>query len=176
LAASASDGRYAVGPLRRDHRDPVRALLEATGAFRAGEIDVALELFDDGVGREATDYRHLGVFDDAGTLAGYACYGPTPGTDGTFDLYWIAVHPAHHGRGAGSRLLDAVERRLRDARARLLVIETSSRDDYASTRRFYERRGYVEAARIVDFYAPGDDRLTCCKRITTSHAERPGDE
>jgi ribosomal protein S18 acetylase RimI-like enzyme len=65
-------------------------------------------------------------------------------------------------------LLDEVERRLRQREARLLVVETSSRDDYSSTRRFYETRGMNEAARLADFYAPGDARVVYVKRLTHS--------
>jgi ribosomal protein S18 acetylase RimI-like enzyme len=94
------------------------------------------------------------------------CYGATPGTDRTYDLYWIAVHPAYQGSGGGTLLLEEVERRLRHREARLLAVETSSREDYSSTRRFYQARGYSEAARIADFYAPGDDRVIYTKRFT----------
>ena len=38
--------------------------------------------------------------------------------------------------------------------ARMLVVETSSRPDYEDHAAFYARRGYAEAARIRDFYAP----------------------
>jgi ribosomal protein S18 acetylase RimI-like enzyme len=65
-------------------------------------------------------------------------------------------------------LLDEVERRLRQREARLLVVETSSRDDYNSTRRFYEGHGMTEAARLADFYAPGDARVVYVKRLTHS--------
>ena len=115
-----------------------------------------------------------------GDLIGYACYGATPGTTGTYDLYWIAVHPEHQGEGGGSRLLDEVERRLRDREARLLVVETSSRTDYESTRRFYERREYREFARLSDFYAFDDDRVLGYQRQLAPHFElhleqrRPG--
>jgi ribosomal protein S18 acetylase RimI-like enzyme len=98
-------------------------------------------------------------------LVGYACYGPTPGTDRTFDLYWIAVDPASQRAGIGTILLDEVERRLQGQHARLLVIETSSRSDYALTRAFYGRRGYADAARVREFYAPGDDRIILTKRF-----------
>ena len=37
-------------------------------------------------------------------VLGYYCIGPTPATEGTFDLYWIAVEPSLHGRGVGSAL------------------------------------------------------------------------
>ena len=146
--------------LDRGHRAQILEILEATGSFNDDEIAVALELLDD-----PASYEFIGAFSGDGALIGYACFGATPGTEGTYDLYWIAVHPEAQGAGGGSRLLDEVERRLRDRSARMLVIETSSRNDYGTTRRFYERRGYQEHARLADFYAFGDDRLIYAKRL-----------
>jgi ribosomal protein S18 acetylase RimI-like enzyme len=111
------------------------------------------------------DYVFVGAFMEEHTLVGYACYGPTPATDRTYDLYWIAVDPAAQGAGAGTLLLGAIERRLAEARARLLVVETSSRVEYDATRAFYAARGYREAARVGHFYAPGDDRVIYTKRL-----------
>jgi len=76
------------------------------------------------------------------------------------------VHPNAQRTGAGAALMAEVERQLEHRRARLVVVETSSRDDYAPTRRFYSKRGYQEAARVRDFYAPGDDRVVLTRRLT----------
>ena len=167
--------RVRLGALHRGHRSRILEILEATAAFRDDEIAVALELFDEvfatqtrapfDAGAGVASYEFIGGFSQDGALIAYACYGSTPGTLGTYDLYWIAVHPEHQGEGGGSRLLDEVERRLNEREARLLVVETSSRTDYESTRRFYERRGYGEYARISDFYAFGDDRVILAKRL-----------
>ncbi len=107
-------------------------------------------------------------------LVGFAIYGPTMGTDRTYDLYWIAVDRAAQGTGCGSVLLAEVERRLEALHARMLVIETSSRSDYTATRSFYLRRGYVEAARVREFYAPKDDRIILTKRLAGSPREGLG--
>ena len=163
------------------YRTRVRDILTATRVFRDEEIDVALELFDSVFTRDSgtiaannsftvntpanSDNFFLGAFTPEEELAGFACYGPTPNTDRTFDLYWIAVHPAAQGTGSGTILLNEVERRLKGLNARLVVVETSSRSDYQNTRGFYFRRGYVEAARARDFYAPADDRITYTKRL-----------
>lgn len=164
-----------LGGLHRGHRSRIAEILAATNSFRDEEIEVALELFDESLahqvrvpfdpGAGVASYEFIGAFSRDGELIGYACYGATPGTLGTYDLYWIAIHPEHQGEGGGSRLLDEVERRLNEREARLLVVETSSRTDYESTRRFYERRGYGEYARISDFYAFGDDRVVYAKRL-----------
>ena len=142
-------------------RPRVSELLIATAAFSSEEIAVALELFDD-----TSDYEFIGAYDDD-RLIGYACFGPTPATDGTFDLYWLAVDPAAQGRGASRALVKAVEQELARRGGRLLVVETSSRADYASTREFYARGGYGEAARVRDFYAPADDRIILTTRLTS---------
>ena len=112
------------------------------------------------------DYEFVGAF-DAERLVGYACFGPTPATDGTYDLYWLAVDPAEQGRGTGRALVRDVEAKLIVRGGRLLVVETSSRPDYERTRQFYVRSGYTEAARVRDFYAPADDRILLTTRLTT---------
>ena len=168
-------------PLRSADRNRVNEILVATGAFADEEIAVALELFDSVdhdvqatsiAGRALAssecgeaDYEFIGARDEEGTLLGYACYGPTPSATGTYDLYWLAVHPDTQGRGAGRRLIAFVERQLGARGARLLVAETSSRADYARTREFYQRAGFAEAARVRDFYAPADDRIIYPTRL-----------
>jgi ribosomal protein S18 acetylase RimI-like enzyme len=175
-----------LGSLDHMHRDAVRELLSETAAFNDAEIDVALELFDESItdarpdhadrgshasGPEGGEYEFIGAFSRDRELLGYVCFGPTPATDGTYDLYWLAVHPRFQRSGAGSRLVADVAERLAARRARILLAETSSRADYESARRFYERQGFAEEARIPDFYAPGDDRVIYGRRITrTEHA------
>jgi ribosomal protein S18 acetylase RimI-like enzyme len=177
----ARPARILVGDMTPKYRSRVRDILVATKVFREDEIDVAIELFDVVFGTPlavertagafhddppaSTDYFFLGAFTPEEELAGFACYGPTPETDRTYDLYWIAVHPSTQGSGCGTILLNEVERRLKGLNARLVVVETSSRSDYKNTRGFYIRRGYHEAARACDFYAPGDDRITFTKRL-----------
>lgn len=173
--------RILIGDLTSKYRERVRDIVTATKVFRDEEVEIALELFDAVFGtKQATeklyagfsmnapvnsDYFFLGAFTPEEELMGFACYGPTPGTDRTWDLYWIAVHPAAQGTGSGTILINEVERRLMAHNARLLVVETSSRSDYVNSRGFYLRRGYTEAARACDFYAAADDRITFTKRL-----------
>ena len=179
-----------IAPLSPSHRSQIQEIVSATGVFSREEVEVALELFDETtarmengkwkMGRQGSaeahpgpisdsrfpnsDYEFIGAF-DGDELLGYACFGPTPSTAGTYDLYWIAVHPAAQRSGAGAALMADVERQLNERGARMVVVETSSRDDYAPTRSFYHKRGYTEAARLRGFYAPGDDRVVLTKRV-----------
>lgn len=161
-----------LGAVRPEHRARLEGILVATGAFNDEEVGVALELFDLAVipsnveGSAVTDdYEFIGAF-DGDTLIGYACFGPTPATDGTWDLYWLAVDPGAQGRGVGRMLVRFVERELGRRGARLLVVETSSRADYEATRSFYTRSGYAEAARVKDFYDTNDDRIILTTRLS----------
>ena len=152
-----------IGPLQPSHRPRIEEIVRATGVFSDDEVAVALELFDSG----DADYEFVGAF-SGDVLVGYACFGAIPATDRSFDLYWIAVHPDAQGSGAGGALMSEIERVLVQRSARMVVIETSSRADYAPTRRFYHKRGYLESARLRDFYAPGDDRVVLTKRVAVS--------
>lgn len=140
-------------------REGLDRLVRSVELFSDEEQDVAMEVIDAYLENPGKDYHALGAFTPRGSLLGYACYGPTPCTTGTWDLYWIAVSGESRGRGTGTLLMEEIERRLVEQHARLVLIETSSRADYTPTRAFYERRGYEVAARVQDFYAPGDDRV-----------------
>jgi ribosomal protein S18 acetylase RimI-like enzyme len=105
------------------------------------------------------------VIEDEQGVCGYVCIGPTPLTNGTFDLYWIAVDPAAQGKGFGTELTRLAENEARARGGRLLLIETASHDAYTPTVRFYERAGYELVSRIADFYKIGDDKLTFAKRL-----------
>jgi D-alanine-D-alanine ligase len=145
-------------------RERIEEITRLAGLFREEEIAVALEVFDEASsGAPGNTYSVLGAQSD-GRLAGWICWGPTPCTLGTYDLYWMAVDPELHGTGIGTALLNEMERRL-EGTARLIVIETAGRADYALTRAFYEARGYRPTATIPDFYAPGDDQVVFVKSM-----------
>lgn len=143
-------------------RGRIEEISRAVGLFREDEIPIALEVFDGAVAG-SPDYRALGA-EHEGRLAGWICWGPTPCTLGTFDLYWMAVDPALHGAGIGTALVAAMERCL-DGLARLIVVETAGRAEYAPTRAFYEASGYRPVSRIPDFYARGDDQVVYVKEV-----------
>ena len=151
-------------PVGRAHRGRLEQLTRGTGLFREEEVATAVELLDESLAGD-NDYQFVGAFADD-QLAGYACWGATPGTVATSDLYWIVVDRERQGSGIGSQLLREVERVLMADGRRLVVVETSSRADYAPTRAFYESRGYTRTATIPGYYAPGDDLVVFTKDLT----------
>ena len=143
---------------------PLAEIVRATSVFREDEIDVAVELMDIAANdKEQKDYFLFSYVDEAGTVQGYYCAGPTPMTQRTFDLYWIAVHPRVHKKRIGHELLEHCEEQVKTMGGNLLVVETSSQPKYEQTRRFYLRHHYAEAARIKDYYAQDDDLVIYSK-------------
>jgi ribosomal protein S18 acetylase RimI-like enzyme len=169
-----SVGASAVRPLGAADRasvDGILRALRATGIFNDDEVETALELIDEWLqDGDASGYLTY-VIEDATGVRGYVCFGPTPMTAGTYDLYWIAVDPATQGRGYGRRLLAFAEAEVERRGGRLLLIETSSQVAYGATIRFYERSGYDLAARIANFYRPGDHKLVYAKEFGSPQSD-----
>lgn len=86
-------------------------------------------------------------------------------TEGTFNLYLIAVHRNFQGQGFGSEIMSYVENHLRDIGARILIVETSSLPDFELTRQFYDKLGYNREAVIKEFYQKGEDKIVFWKKL-----------
>ena len=154
--------------MARSDRAAVAEIVTAVGNFNPEEVLCALELVDIYLDNEAQqDYRVVVATDSTDSVRGYACWGRVPLTRGTYDLYWVASHPDVQGQGFGRSLMDYVEGEVRADHGRLLVLETSAKESYGKTVRFYRRLGYEETSRIRDFYDVGDDKLTFVKRLTS---------
>lgn len=150
-----------------DQKDPerIRRLVEITGFFSGAELDVAVELVRERLARGPECGYHFLFAEHYGRLIGYTCYGPIPCTAGSFDIYWIAVHPDFHRRGIGRGLVEETEKLIRAAGGSRIYVDTSQRIQYASTRAFYERCGYRLETVLTDFYASGDGKAIYCKSL-----------
>jgi GNAT superfamily N-acetyltransferase len=157
---------FRIRPITADDREPIGALIAGTGVFKPHEVDVALELVDIFLTKpEQDDYHPFVLVEDDGTVAAYACFGKNPMTAGTFDLYWLATRADRHGKGYGRAIVAFVEERVRAMGGYLLVIETSSKESYGSTRAFYDKIGCTLAAQLPDYYDRGDDKLIYLRRL-----------
>lgn len=114
---------------------------------------------------DGNTYEARILVDEADRPLSYACFGQTPMTDATYDLYWMVTDGAARGKGYGQRLLGALEDELGSRSARNIRVETSSLEGQGGALRFYQRIGYREVGRIADFYRPGDDLITLLKRL-----------
>lgn len=152
--------------VRPDDPEAIRRIVASTGFFRPGEVDVAVELAQERLARGDASGYHFVFLDDpsaGGRAVGYVCVGPIPCTVDSFDLYWIAVDAGCQGRGLGRRLMAEGEALIRALGGKRVYIETSGLPLYEPTRRFYLASGYVEQARLPDFYTRGDDKVIYCR-------------
>lgn len=143
--------------LVKEDRDVLKKILTDTNHFNDDEINVAMELIDIYLKDDYQKDYIIYVYEDSGKTAGYICYGRRPLTNGTYDLYWIAVDPNIHGKGIGSKLIEHMESDVKKLNGYLILIETSGKAQYEGERRFYEKNGYDVQTIIKDFYRNGDD-------------------
>jgi ribosomal protein S18 acetylase RimI-like enzyme len=162
---AAPGAEITVTPTREQERPAIEAILRRCGVFREEEVAVALEVLDVYLYRLNQQDYQVCTAKRLGAVAGYVCFGRNTMTDATFELYWIAVDPAQHRHGVGRSLMTLAEYEIARQGGRLICVETSSRDDYHATRKFYHGLGYRQAARVDDYYAVGDAKIILTKRI-----------
>jgi ribosomal protein S18 acetylase RimI-like enzyme len=154
-----------IRPIEPRDRERIHEILVGVARFTEEEVRCAMELVDQALQHPERGEYLVHVLEDDHGVEGYVCFGATPLTEGVFDLYWIAVDPRQQGQGFGQLLLRFVENEVRRARGRMLLIETSSKESYGPTLRFYQRSGYDEISRIKDFYRIEDDKVVFCKKL-----------
>lgn len=149
-----------IRPFKKDDEEQIISLLHATNVFSDEEISIAQELMEIYLNEpNQKDYEIFSFENEQEYLLGYVCIGPTPATQGTYDMYWIAVSPNAHNNGVGTALLRFTEEHIKQKNGYLLLAETSSTEKYMSTRAFYEKKGFQLLARINEFYKRGDDLI-----------------
>lgn len=152
-----------------DDTNKLLALAEATGLFESNQIEELAQMlgqhFSDGkdsAGLWFTDYEN--------EPRGVAYVAPERMTEGTWNLYLIAIHPDHQRQGHGAALLKHIEQMLAKRNERVLLVETSGLEDFEYVRAFYKRSGYEEEARIREFYKAGDDKTIFRKALKSAAA------
>jgi len=154
-----------VREIRTRDREGIVTLIEATKKFSQAEIEIAQELIDICFGQpDQKDYFGYVVEIDE-RIAGFLLLGPTPATVGTYDMYWIAVHPDFQGRGIAQELDGFAMQFVRERGGYLIIAETSSQPSYERTRAFYLKQSYELLAQITDYYKPGDDLIIFGKKV-----------
>lgn len=153
-----------IRPITSKDKPAVMHILNSSPEFRPAEIAIAEELIDCHLDDPTGSGYDILVAEVDSKVAGYICWGPAPLTEGTWDIYWIAVARGKQRAGVGTALLESAEDKIRQNNGRLIFIETSSKPEYNEARRFYLSRNYKPICQIADFYAPGDDKLIFEKR------------
>lgn len=144
----------AIRPVRPADLPALRAVIEATALFPADLLDGMLAGHLSGEADE-----EIWLTDDADGPVAVAYCAPERMTQGTWNLYLIAVHPARQSEGRGAALIWEVERLVVARGAHQLLVETSGLPEFQRIRDFYPRCGFAAEALIRDFYRRGEDKV-----------------
>ena len=158
-------GTPSVRPLTAKEKSSVMRILQDTPEFLPPEVVIAEELIDAFLEDQATSGYYIQFAEVDGDIAGYICYGNTPLTEATWDIYWVAVDRNKQGLGIGRILMKHAEDDIKKMRGKLIMVETSGKPEYNKTRRFYDTLDYQRVCQIPDYYAPGDDLVLFSKRL-----------
>ena len=143
----------------------VAQILKSTGYFKPFEIDVAIELIEERLKNgEGCGYLFYFLEIEGRTVA-YGCYGEIPCTVKNYDLYWLAVDGNLQGQGLGTLLLAKIESDIKSHSGRGIYIETSNKEQYASTIAFYQSCNYKQIAVFEDFYDLNDNKAVFYKKL-----------
>lgn len=143
-----------IRPTNERDFDSLIAIATASGLFEPEQAEMLA-----GMLRSPNSEDVWFTDDDGSGPVGVAYLAPEKMTHGTWNLYWIAVHPIHQRRGRGKAILDHVERWLATQMQRILLVETAGIDDFEYVRNFYAKNGFEAEARIRDFYDEGVDKV-----------------
>jgi len=154
-----------IRPVTDADTDALVNLTAGTGFFKPLELDALREVLDDYHSTNQEQGHRAFAWEEGGHVLGYVYHAPTPMTDRSWHLYWIAVDASQQGRGLGGKLLAFVEQDIRELGGRLLIVETSTTEHYEPTRKFYLKYSYTFAAAVPDFYADGDGMAVFTKRL-----------
>ncbi|MBF0494200.1 MAG: GNAT family N-acetyltransferase [Candidatus Omnitrophica bacterium] len=147
------------------------AIAEGTGVFKSSEITVLGEVLAlCGI----DPAKHYILFEETAleNVVGFAIIGRTPCTGSTWDIYWLVVDKAHAGKGAAVSILQKAENYILARQSEAVIrIETSSREEYARARGFYNKSGFAVSGLIHDFYAKEDNLIIYSKKITSKNRE-----
>lgn len=151
--------------VKKTDAETVRDIVTSTGYFNAEEIDIAVELVTENLAKgSASGYEFIFAESERKDVLGYSCYGKIPGTKNSYALYWIAVHEKYRNHGLGRVLLKETEADIFNQGGGGIYVETSSRQQYNSTRAFYANNSYQLKAQFEDYYDKGDDLVFFVKK------------
>ena len=147
-----------------DDTHHVIILAEASGLFEPNQTEQLSQMLAQHFNC-ATNSEELWFTDDDDGPVGVAYTAPERMTEGTWNLYLIAIHPDRQRQGRGTSLLAHIEKVLTERGQRILLVETSGTNDCEYVGAFYRKNGYTEEARIRDFYTVGVDKIVYWKSL-----------
>ncbi|WP_165764425.1 GNAT family N-acetyltransferase [Flavobacterium aurantiibacter] len=146
------------------HLEGLKEVLDSSALFPSEYLDDMIS--DYFINPDSEDIWFTYMLNDRPIALGYCV--PEKFTNGTFNLYAIAVHGAYQGKGIGKEMMLYIEKLLTQAGKRVLLVETSSQPRYDNTRAFYHKIGYTAQAVLPHFWDEGDDKVIFYKKLLST--------
>ena len=151
-----------IRPVSKQDIQALKSVLETIELFPAQMLDGMLaDYLDNPKSQElwftATDENNVPL------SIGYCA--PEKLTEGTYNLYAIGVRSDIQGKGIGGKMMHYIEDELRKKNQRILIVDTSGKEEFTLTRKFYKNLKYDQEAVIRDFWDEGDDKVVFRKRL-----------
>jgi ribosomal protein S18 acetylase RimI-like enzyme len=147
--------------ITRHDLEDLKAVIESSGLFPPELLEGMLSgFFADPENQEIWLTK---IIDEKPVAIAYCA--PERMTTGTSNLYLIAVHKTHQGKGIGSELMNYLETLLKSKGFRILLVETSGLPEFELTRQFYLNCKFTKEAIVRDFYNEGEDKVVFWKKL-----------
>ena len=145
-----------------EHKDKLLSIIKSSGQFDDSGLEYVKQTLEDHLA-QSSDALWYTAFDRE--PVGVAYCSPEPVTSGTWNLLMLWIESGFEGNGYGSALVSKIENVLSEKEARLLIVETSSLDEFSTARSFYEKLDFKLEATISSFFDAGDDKLVYTKNL-----------
>lgn len=150
--------------IRRISKQDLPALKDIIDSNQLFPSDLLDDMTSDFFGDKASSDIWLTREESSRPVAVAFC-APEKMTEGTYNLYLIAIHKDFQGKGMGAEIMNHVEDLLRKENQRILIVETSGLPEFELTRKFYDNLGYHREAVIREFYQAGEDKIVFWKKL-----------
>ena len=137
----------------------IRQIAASTGFFDEQDIRINVDIAEKLLNKKDSNHKFL-FADYMNKTVAYVCYGElTDAKEGTYEIYWLSTLNEYRGLGIGRNLINKLITKLRKKGAKKLYVKTDITEQYAQTRRFYEKCGFKLQAVLPGYY---NDNDSCC--------------
>jgi len=156
----------AIKDFNEAHIGQLKAIMDALrlkGAFTSDDLLLASDCIKEKL--ENRQGYEVKVAEFNGLAIGFICYSKIPSSDRSYELYWLAIHPAMQGKGLGTSLLVEAEKDIKAKGGKTVILDTTSKEGYSAARHLYEKSGYKLVSKIDRLYSEKEDHLTYRKDL-----------
>lgn len=145
--------------LAKDDICIIRKIANSTGFFDKNDVRINVDIAERLLCHKDKGHKFL-LADYCGKTVAYVCYGKiSDAKDGTYEIFWLSTLNEYRGAGIGRQLINHLIKKLYRKGAKRIYVKTDSKEQYAPTRRFYEKCGFQLQAVLPKYY---DDNDNCC--------------